>query len=103
MKHRRGPMGAAAAVAVCAGVFLVAPAASAAVTAVRPSPGRIDVSVLSSGARAWFGGPQSGADGPRAASPRIALGSNVDANSPQQDLAAGQSETVWGAITEPSP
>jgi hypothetical protein len=98
MKHGRGPMGAAAAVAICAGVFLVAPAASAAVTAVRPSPGRIDVSVLSSGAKAWFGGPQSGTGGPRAASPRIALGSNVDANSPQQDLAAGQSETAIAAL-----
>jgi len=78
-------------------VLLVAPAASAAPSN-RPSPGRINVSTLSSGARAWFLGPQTGAARPNAAEARIAFGSNVDANDPQRDLAAGQSETAIAAV-----
>jgi hypothetical protein len=97
MRHRTGLTGAAVAAAMCAGVVLVAPAAGVAAPANRPAPGRIDVSTLSSGGRAWFEGPGSGPAAPRAASARIAFGSNVDANDPQRDLAAGQSETAVAA------
>src|SRR6476620_88144 len=65
-----------------------APGSSDAAVRVRPSPGKIDVTRLSSGAKAWFQGPQSGAVEPRQDARRIAFGSNVDANDPQGDLAA---------------
>jgi hypothetical protein len=97
MTHRTTVTGTAAAVALCAGAFLSASAASAAPPN-RPSPGRINVAALSSGAKAWFQGPQTGGARPNAASARIAFGSNVDANDPQRDLAAGQSETAIAAV-----
>ena len=76
---------------------VTAPGSSDAAVRVRPSPGKIDVTRLSSGAKAWFQGPQSGALEPRQDALRIAFGSNVDANDPQGDLAAGQSETAVAA------
>ena len=62
---------------------VTAPGSSDAAVRVRPSPGKIDVTRLSSGAKAWFQGPQSGAVEPRQDARRIAFGSNVDANDPQ--------------------
>ncbi len=103
MARRSGLIGTAAAV-LFAGVAATAlPTSSAGAVssgqvAVRPSPGRIDVSTLSSGGKAWFLGPQSGASGSLAAAARVALGRNVDANNPQGDLAAGQSETAISAV-----
>jgi hypothetical protein len=77
-----------------------APSAAGASSA-RPAPGKIKVDALSSGARAWFNGPQaSGAAGARAAAARaarIAFGTNVDAADPHEDLAAGQAETAVAA------
>jgi hypothetical protein len=96
MKRRKGLIGVTAAVVVGAGALLVPSVASGATTG-RPSPGRIDTSALSSGAKAWFQGPQPSTGGPATASARIAFGSNVDANDPQGDLAAGQSETAIAA------
>ncbi|MDH2442618.1 hypothetical protein QDR37_01540 [Amnibacterium sp. CER49] len=71
---------------------------SAAAAAVGRSPGRIDTRILSAGARAWFD-PPSGAQGASAQSnrSRIAFGTNVDANDPSRDVAAGQSETAIAA------
>jgi hypothetical protein len=98
MTHRRrNLLSGAAAVAVCAGIVLVAPVSAVAALPNRPDPGRIDVSTLSSGGRAWFQGPQSAPERPLRATARIAFGSNVDANDPQRDLAAGQSETAIAA------
>jgi hypothetical protein len=72
-----------------------------AVTA-RPGPGKIKVGLLSAGARSWFKAPATGATAPAAGgaatrSARIAFGSNVDAADPNEDLAAGQSETAIAA------
>lgn len=56
-----------------------------------------DPEVLSQGARAWL---QRSGPGPAArAFATPALGTNVDANDPQMDLAAGQSETAIAAQT----
>ena len=96
MRFGRGSAAAAAAMTVAA-ALVVQPAAASAATSTRPDPGKIDVTALSSGGRAWFLGPQSGpAERPLSAA-RIAFGSNVDANDPNGDLAAGQSETAIAA------
>jgi hypothetical protein len=65
----------------------------------RPSHGAIPMRALSAGGRAWFRGPlHSGGEGPPEFKSRsIAFGSNVDANNPRRDLAAGQSETAIAA------
>lgn len=64
----------------------------------RPSPRAIQLRALSAGGRAWFRGPSRGGEGPPAFKVgRVAFGSNVDANNPQKDLAAGQSETAIAA------
>jgi hypothetical protein len=71
-------------------------ASAAGASSTRPAPGKIKVAALSSGARAWFNGPQaSGAAAARAA--RVAFGTNVDAADPHEDLAAGQAETAIAA------
>lgn len=73
-----------------------APASTAGATT-RPAPGQIKVQSLSSGGRAWFDGPQLGSGKPPFAAARVAFGGNTDANNPQADLAAGQSETAVAA------
>jgi hypothetical protein len=79
-------------------VLLVPAPASATGSTSRPSPGRINISALSSGARAWFSGPPS--ESARLPTPlgHADLGSNVNANNPQYDLAGGQSETAIAAF-----
>lgn len=73
------------------------PVAAAATTRIRPNPGKINIDRLSSGGKAWWLGPQgTGAVSSLAAS-RIAFGSNVDANDPSKDLAAGQAESAIAA------
>lgn len=94
MRIRRLLAGTALATVVVASA--VNPAVSAA-PSTRPSPGKIEVSRLSQGARSWFLGPQTGSVEPRLRAARIALGTNVDANDPNKDLAAGQSETAIAA------
>jgi hypothetical protein len=97
MRFGRGSA-AAAAVVTLAAVLVGQPTAASAATTTRPDPGKIDVTALSSGGRAWFLGPQSGpAERPLSAA-RIAFGSNVDANDPNGDLAAGQAETGIAAV-----
>lgn len=61
------------------------------------SPGKIRTDGLSSGAKAWFLGPDTQSGRTRAGTSRVAFGSNVDANDPRADLAAGQSETAIAA------
>jgi hypothetical protein len=57
---------------------------------------KINPDVLSQGAKAWWLGPNtSGGKVPAAQSLRF--GTNVDANNPNSDLAAGQSETAIAA------
>jgi len=63
----------------------------------RHSPGRINVDGLSSGARSWFLAPRAGRGVSVPRSARVAFGSNVDAADPNEDLAAGQSETAIAA------
>jgi hypothetical protein len=61
--------------------------------------GKIRIRALSAGGRAWFRGPATGGgeEPSEFKAGRIAFGSNVDANNPQRDLAAGQSETSVAA------
>lgn len=75
----------------------VAPPTSASGEPTRVPVGKIDVSYLSSGAKAFFLGPQAAGDPGPAGLAGPSLGSNVDANDPQQDLAAGQSESAIAA------
>jgi hypothetical protein len=101
MRHGTGLLGLTALAVAFVGTLGAVPDASSAVGTSsvagtdRPSPGAINVATLSSGGKAWFNGPSGSAgDG---LSGRIAFGSNVDANNPQKDLAAGQSETAIAA------
>ncbi len=55
-----------------------------------------DTNRLSSGARMWLNPPKSTAR-VRAAARSVRFGTNVDANDPAQDVAAGQSETAIAA------
>ncbi len=73
--------------------------AAAAVSGQPPAPGKIRTDALSSGGKAYFLGPNrdSGSNAPAGPTNTISLGSNVDANNPRQDLAAGQSETAIAA------
>src|SRR6266516_4215084 len=62
------------------------------------SPGKIHLDALSQGGRLWWSGkpsPGTAASPRRSAAP--SFGSNVDANNPAKDLAAGQSETAIAA------
>lgn len=85
--------------AVLAATLAVSPGhSSAATTDTRPSSGKISMRSLSAGGLAWFNGPQTPGTG--AASPAVThpiFGTNVDANDPSGDLAAGQSETAIAA------
>jgi hypothetical protein len=96
MRYRRSLLPALATVVTVAGALVVPANAHADEPPPRMTPGRIDLHTLSSGARTWFQGPHPGTERPDAAR-RLAFGSNVDANDPQQDLAAGQSETAIAA------
>ena len=97
MRNRKSLLSMGAALAVVAVAFAVPPtAASAAAPPPRLAPGKIDTKVLSAGAKLWFEGPKVGTERARAAQ-RLAFGSNVDANDPQRDLGAGQSETAIAA------
>jgi hypothetical protein len=96
--HRFGVAASGVVAVLVAAMGAPAPASSGAGILVRPSPGNINVAALSSGARAWFQGPRSGSISPRLAAPRVAFGSNVDANDPNGDLVAGQSETAVAAV-----
>ena len=88
-------------------VFLVAAALIAAgSTPARPEDHSLqkgaikirDGRVLSQGARAWFDPPRAGEeDDETGFAPTPSFGSNVDANDPMRDLAAGQSETAIAA------
>src|SRR3954468_16929672 len=96
--HRFGLAASGVVAVLVAALGATAPLSSGAATLLRPSPGNINVAALSSGARAWFEGPQSGSLSPRTAGSRLAFGSNVDANDPNGDLVAGQSETAVAAV-----
>jgi hypothetical protein len=83
---------------------LLATCLTAATAAAAPSDPKARVAeflphpeVLSQGARAWLQRPGGGPTARAFATP--ALGTNVDANDPQLDLAAGQSETAIAAQT----
>jgi len=66
--------------------------------AASPVPVHINTSLLSQGGRMWFEKPSPTAtSGLAAAAGSVAFGSNVDANDPARDLAAGQSETAIAA------
>jgi hypothetical protein len=78
-------------------VAAMGPVASAATTRIRPNPGKINIDRLSSGGKAWWLGPQGTGAASSLAASRIAFGSNVDANDPSQDLAAGQAESAIAA------
>jgi len=100
---KRASVGVAAA-AVLSGAALAIPAAASTTGAPgtsaqlsRITPGKIPVDVLSSGAKAFFLGPQASGASPRGARSNPSFGSNVDANDPSRDLASGQSETAIAA------
>lgn len=98
MRRSTGKLTMITAAATFAGISLAVPASSSA-DIPRPAPGKINVSVLSSGAKAWFDGPAVTPGGPDGkAAGRVAFGSNVDANDPRADLAPGQSETAIAAV-----
>jgi hypothetical protein len=97
VRQRLGWAAAATAAAILSLTGTTAPRSAAAEEPGRPSPRAIDVDTLSSGARAWFLGPGL-ANEPERRAARVALGSNVDANDPNGDLAAGQSETAIAAV-----
>ena len=78
-------------------VAAMGPVASAATTRIRPNPGKINIDRLSSGGKAWWLGPQGTGAASSLAASRIAFGSNVDANDPSKDLAAGQAESAIAA------
>src|SRR6476619_4265944 len=66
--------------------------------AASPVPVHVKTSLLSQGGRTWFEKPSASGDrGAAAAASSVAFGSNVDANDPTRDLAAGQSETAIAA------
>ena len=71
--------------------------AGAAGASATPIPLRIKTSLLSQGGRGWFEKPSASARPGVAAAMSVAFGSNVDANDPTLDLAAGQSETAIAA------
>jgi hypothetical protein len=76
----------------------VSASSTAAAAAMGRSPGRIDTRILSAGARTWFAPPsRSHASSGQSHQSRVAFGTNVDANDPSKDLAAGQSETAVAA------
>jgi hypothetical protein len=97
MATRRVMVRVAALAVVVAGSLCATPEISSA-AGNRPSPGAIHVKSLSSGGQAWFNGPLSSQRRAATTVPsRVAFGTNVDANNPQKDLAAGQSETAIAA------
>jgi hypothetical protein len=96
MRYRTSLLPALATLATMAAIFVIPAGARADTPPPRMTPGRIALSTLSSGARTWFQGLQPGSERPDATR-RVAFGSNVDANDPQQDLGAGQSETAIAA------
>src|SRR2546421_4110127 len=96
MRYRKSLLPALATLVTMAGVFVMPAGARADTPPPRMAPGRIHLDTVSSGARTWFQGPQPGSERPDATR-RLAFGSNVDANDPQQDLGAGQSETAIAA------
>src|SRR5438128_8869163 len=65
--------------------------------AASPVPVHINTSLLSQGGRLWFEQPSASDTRGVAAASSVAFGSNVDANDPALDLAAGQSETAIAA------
>jgi hypothetical protein len=74
--------------------------AAARLTRSRPSFNLPDVNdaMLSQGARMWFAATRRTVPGlPRRADASVRFGTNVDAASPAEDFAAGQSETAIGA------
>jgi hypothetical protein len=82
---------------VVTGLLVAAPVSPAAAARPNVSPGKIRLATLSQGARAWWAGRPSATARSGAAKPAVSFGSNVDANDPSKDLAAGQSETAIGA------
>jgi hypothetical protein len=71
--------------------------AAASPARLRPAPGRIRVSALSAAGLAWFRPPVTAVSPGRPAATRVAFGSNVDANNPNLDLAAGQNDPAIAA------
>jgi hypothetical protein len=59
--------------------------------------GRVNILALSAGGRSWFEGPPKGSEPFDSFSKRLPFGTNVDANDPLRDTAAGQSETAVAA------
>ena len=80
------------------GLALTAAPTVAGASPAKLSPGKIKLQALSQGAKTWWAGkPSPGtAAGPRKGA-SLSFGSNVDANNPAKDLAAGQSETAIAA------
>jgi hypothetical protein len=100
MSRRRRAAGTAAlAVALAAATLVGTTPGTSTAAGARRSAGAVDTKVLSAGGRAWFEPPTSelGRVQSEALPRRIAFGGNVDANDPQKDLAAGQSETAIAA------
>jgi hypothetical protein len=56
-----------------------------------------DWRMLSQGARTWFRGPHFDSGEGRSSAAAVSFGTNIDANNPTRDLAAGQSETAIAA------
>lgn len=83
------------------GAMLAAPVASAGGSTARSRERytRVhDQRLLSPGAQLWADGPPQGSgEGPSGTTRNPTFGSNVDANDPTKDLAAGQSETAIAA------
>src|SRR4051794_9050389 len=76
--------GLVAACVIAAGV-LPAEAATAAPTGPqRPAMGKIQLSVLSSGARTWWSPPTATEASPKVGRAAVAFGTNVDANNPDK-------------------
>jgi len=88
----------AAALAGGAGAAGTIRAQSVASTSARPAPHKIRIDTLSAGGRTWFNGAQAGSAARLVRPAGVAFGSNVDAADPNEDLAAGQSESAIAAV-----
>jgi len=84
-------------VLVCGLAMTAAPSVAGA-SPPKVSPGKIHLDALSQGGRLfWSGRPSPGTTASPRRSAAVSFGSNVDANNPAKDLAAGQSETAIAA------
>jgi hypothetical protein len=96
VKSRARRSAIAIALVVVGGTAIAATAATGAAPKKFADLSEPKLGVLSQGARMWFERPQAAGDQPRSlALPKF--GTNVDANDPNRDFAAGQSETAIAA------